>query len=513
METWRAVLLAPAVIVLALFGGLLAGQAAMGQRTLIAVPFLVLIPVVYWKWPHVAPLSLLAAALVIEEWTYFIGTRKGPFTDRLPLFRTPTRGVIILPIEAIITIALVIWILKSAERRSITLPRSPVARALSLFWGIIVLGLGVGLAHGGKFNFALWEIRPWLLLTCAYVLTTAWVTTRQLMRAILWVLVLGTGFKAIQGSIIFFTYSRHLDPRPDAILAHEESLFFGIFILLTLALWLYGQRGRLRLVATILLPAVGIADLANSRRTASGILIVGALVLLVSAWVGLPERRRIVGAIFSVVAISGAVYLPVYWNQGYGTISQPARAVRSQVSPDPRDASSDTYRSEEDANLILNAKTAGLLGKGYGRPIDYILPIADISNIDPTIAYIPHNGLLWIWMRLGVQGEIAFWLLIGFAIITAGRVARAQDRFIAMFGALVICALFGYVLQGYEDLGFASLRIAPVIGCLLGGLEAALRLMRSDRGPAPTALGATWAKSLGVTHGGGSRIHIADGRA
>ena len=485
IETWRTVVLTPGVVALSILGGLAAGEAAMGRdRALLAVPFLLVLPLLYWRWPFVAPLSLLAAGLVFEEWTYTIGTRKGPLTDRLPLFRTPVHGVILLPIEGIIIVALLVWIMRAALQGSISIPRTRLFRAFIFFWFLLIVGLGVGLARGGKFNFALWEIRPWILMSATYLLATALLTTDRLLRSVLWVLVCAIGFKGIEGSVIFLTYSRHLTPRPDAILGHEESLFFGIFILVTLGLWLYGHRGWLRRTATALLPAVLIADLANSRRTASGIVIVGALALLMSAWIGLPERRRLVSGIFCAVAVLGAVYFPMYWNHGYGTVAQPARAIRSQVSPDARDASSDLYRKSEDANLILNTKQAGLLGKGFGRPIVYAIPIADISSVDPMIAYIPHDGLLWIWMRLGVQGEIAFWLLIGFAIIAAGGLAKADDRLLALFGALVVCAILAYVLQGYEDQGIASLRIAPVIGCLLGGLEAAQRLV--PRSPTST---------------------------
>jgi hypothetical protein len=489
METWRVLVLAPGVSALAILGGLAAGHAAMvghGGWAFLALPLVFLLPIGYWRWPHAAPLSLLAAGLLIEEWTFSIGNRNGPFTDRIALFRTPIHGVILLPIEGIIIIALLVWAMRATLKRSGSMPWSPLTRALLFFWCLVLFGLGVGLAHGGKFNFALWEIRPWLLLSCTYFLAAVWLTTRRLLRSILWVIVCCTGFKGIQGTIIFLTYSRRLDPRPDAILGHEESLFFGIFILLTLALWLFGERGRLRIAATALLPTVVIADLANTRRSAWGIVFIGALVLLVSAWVALPERRKLVSGMLGVVVILSVIYVPLYWNQSYGTFAQPARAVRSQIGkPDPRDASSDQYRKAEDANLILNIQQAGVLGKGFGRPIDYAIPIVDISKYDPTIAYIPHDGLLWIWMRLGVQGEIAFWLFLGFAVVMAGRLVRSDDRFLAMFGAVITCALVGYVLQGDKDIGLASLRIAPVIGCLLGGLEAASRMATRTGTPSP----------------------------
>ena len=105
-----------------------------------------------------------------------------------------------------------------------------------------------------------------------------------------------------------------------------------------------------------------------------------------------------------VLLIGSALYIPAYWNHD-GTLAQPARAVRSQFQPSSRDESSDQYRQEENLNLSGNIKAAGVKGTGFGMPIHYS-GITNIANIDPMIAYIPHNGILWIWLRLGVQGEI-----------------------------------------------------------------------------------------------------------
>ena len=93
----------------------------------------------------------------------------------------------------------------------------------------------------------------------------------------LWVLVICTGFKGVQGTYMFLSFARKMTPRPETVLSHEESVFFGIFIILTVGLWVYGQRGWLRTMATALFPFVLIADLANSRRTAWPIVLIGLL--------------------------------------------------------------------------------------------------------------------------------------------------------------------------------------------------------------------------------------------
>ena len=125
--------------------------------------------------------------------------------------------------------------------------------------------------------------------------------------------------------------------------------------------------------------------------------------LIVVGYARVPSRRRFLRRLVLVIAAILSVYLPAYWNKT-GGLGQPARAIHSFVAPDVRDASSDLYRQQENANLAFNIREGGVLGRGFGVPIDYALPITDISDIDPFIAYIPHNGVLYVLMRMGVLG-------------------------------------------------------------------------------------------------------------
>jgi hypothetical protein len=318
------------------------------------------------------------------------------------------------------------------------------------------------------------EARPFVYLAATYVLTSVLITSRAAIRAVLWGIVVAGGLKATQGLLVFLSV-RQMRPRPEAVLGHEEAFFFALFVFLVAALWLYDIPGRLRTTATWLVPLVIAADLANNRRAGWLVLGAGLAVLAIVGLRTLPSRRRVLSRAVTVGLVLSAVYVPLFWNHT-GGLSLPARALHSMIAPDPRDASSDLYRIQEDANLKVNIGEGGMLGRGFGVPIDYPLPIADISSVDPLVEYIPHNGVLYVPMRLGLLGALAFWAVLAAGIVSGSRLARCPDRELALVGALLVCSLVGYVLIGAVDQGFFFYRIAFVVGALLGLAEAARRL-------------------------------------
>jgi hypothetical protein len=460
------------ILVGTLVAGAIAGELVATGRGIVVIAFvLLLVPVILARNPDLAPAFVLAPALLIEQSPIDIGSGINRITDHLPLFGGlgPTH----LDGSDILIIGLfLIWVIKVAQP-STRLPRSAIGTSLVVLEAAVVLGFVVGVAHHGDTRIAFLEMRPYVYLAASFFLASRLGTTERSLRIALWAIVLATGFKGIQGLVVFLQVG-HRDPRPDAVLAHEESVFLGIFLLLVLALWWFDVPGRLRTTAMCFLPFVLATDLANSRRTAFLILGVGFAVLTLVAYTRLPSRRRVLRRMIVCIALFSAIYLPVYWNQT-GTLGQPALAVHSLFSPNPRDESSDLYRTQEDANLKLNIAEGGPLGKGFGVPINYALPIVDIRDVDPLITWIPHDGLLYIPMRMGVLGAIAFWCVLAAGMLGACRLLRSRDREAAMFGAIVVCLLFAYVLEGYKDQGFFYFRVALVVGTMLGLTQAALR--------------------------------------
>ncbi len=451
--------------------GLVGGRLAVGGHTASVIGLSALVvPILLWRRPQLGPFVVLLAALTVEQFPYEVGGRNGVITDRIPLFHG-FGSAHVTPVDLLL-LAVVASLVAKLPSTSLRVPRSAMTAWMLTLLGAVVLGLIVGGAHHGKLRVSLMEVRPFVYLATAYVLAATLLSSRALLRAMLWALVLSTGLKAVLGGLVYLSV-RHVHPAPNAVLSHEEALFFGLFVLLTLGLWLFAIKGALRSTATTLLPIVLVADLANGRRTAWLILGVGVGAMVLVAAVVLPERRRLVVQVTMAVILVGTVYFPVYWNSSGSLVGEPVRAIRSLSSPGSREASSNLYRSQENANLKLNIREGGLLGRGFGVPIDYRLPIANIRDIDPEIAYIPHNGALYIVMRMGLLGGVAFWALLASGIISCCRLARSRDRELALIGVLVACALLGYALEGFNDQGFSLYRVALVIGSLLGVSEAA----------------------------------------
>ena len=485
-ERKRILILSALTVVLSLGGGLLSGVIADGRSaTGIVMVVAAVLPVVWWSAPQVGVFFLVASATVVEQFQYSIfNTNLDAFTDRIPIFASLQggegfSGLPMSPIDIAIIVLLLVWLTRSANEQRLGVPRTQVALFLGGMLALALVALVRGLGLGGNdTRAALWEMRPWLYLAFSFLFASRFITDRRALRAVLWLFVIGSGFKALQG-VYIFAHTANLNPRPEAILAHEESFFFGIFVFLTLGLWVFRQRGALRVVATTLLPAVLVADMANSRRDAFVILGAGLLVFTVLAYFALPERRQAIRWVVVASVLVGVVYTAALWN-GSGLAAEPARALKSVISPDPRDALSNQYRLEEDANLGFMIRDSTPLGTGFGAPIDYgRVPIVNIENVDSFIDWVPHNGVLYVWMRMGIPGELVLWLLVIAVLRMAVRAVRSGDPEVALLGGLVASAAVAWVTMGYTDMGFYWFRMAIAFGVLVGLLHTAIRLDRA----------------------------------
>lgn len=473
-----AAILIPVLLATALAATLASGFAA-GPAPLLALTFpILLVPVLVWRRPELGVYIVFAIAVTIEQFGYTVGPRGGAVTASVPLFTGILPGGM-NPVELLLAITLLATVAAAVKRNRRILQPSRIGLWLVAVLGLVGLYLGYGLARGGNLTMALWEVRPFLYLAAGFFLASTLLTTLHKVRPLLWILVIGAGFKACYGFLIFLSI-RDLSPRPEAVLAHEASFFFGAFVLATVGMWLFGIRGSLRTVATILLPVVLVADMVNSRRTAWLILFSGLAVLCVLAFARIERRRPAFIVVAVIVGILGSGYLAAFWEQN-GTVAQPARAIRSVIAPDPRDEASNDYRDGEDVNLIYHIKQSKSLGLGFGHPVQYS-GIVDLTEDNPFLAYVPHNGVLYLWLRMGAVGLVVYLLFLSQIVITSVRFSRAPvSRETKFFAAFVAAVVLGFAAMGVTDLGFAWFRNTIAMGILTGALVGLNRTFQAQQ--------------------------------
>lgn len=466
-----------AVLVAAAFGVSVA-QLAFGNGIAVALVAGVAISLLVWTAPWTGVIALAIAATLIEQFSLVSEGTYSDGTDHIPLFQSlkagaGLAGIYATPFEVFLALLLAIWLIKGFANRSLALPRSMLGLSLGTFAAVVTLGWFRGVTSGGSFSDSLLELRPWLYLGIAFVASSQLITKRTHLNVLLAVIASGIAIKSIQGVI---TLAAHFQSRPQAILAHEESFFFGLYLAMLAGLWLIPIKGRLRTFMTLLSPFVLAADIANQRRTAWAVAAAVLAMVFLLCYLGLPERRRVV----VMMGIAGCVLAGIYWigfSNDPGLLGQPARALLSQIAPSNRDQQSNQYRVIENVDLGIAIRQSMPLGMGFGHPIPQYVPNANITNIDSFITYLPHNGVLYLWLRLGLMGIFTFWLFVCTALMTTCNVFRKRPSQIRMLISLIVAAaLIAYLVQGFYDMGLYWFRIAVVVGSLLGALEASKRL-------------------------------------
>ncbi|HEX2513505.1 MAG TPA: O-antigen ligase family protein [Chloroflexota bacterium] len=377
-------------------------------------------------------------------------------------------GLIASPLELLLLLTLGFWITRSAAQRKLDFRGGHLGWTMFAFFVCLVLGLLRGVLGGGDFNIALWEARFLFYMVACYYLASNTIRPPAHLRQLLAVTLVAATVWAVEGVYrrVALIDTGLLGVVPEFAFSHEVVVFLGCLILLVVAQQVFGAPLWQRLFGLAALPVALFTLLATERRAGYISVMVAFLAL---SLVFLVARRRAFFLIAVPVLLAGAIYLPLFWNNT-SMIGQPARAVRSLREPDPRDAASNLYRVLEKINVQTTIRANPLLGVGFGRPFLFVVGLPDLSWW-PFWRYEPHHNILWIWLKTGAPGFIAFFTLMGTALARAAYAVRRERAPEArVFALLAISGIICSLVFSYVDLGFTSGRITVLVGTLLGGL-------------------------------------------
>jgi hypothetical protein len=333
-------------------------------------------------------------------------------------------AVIISPLEVYIGLIFASWLGRSAMLRKINLYISPLFWFAFAFGLCIAFGLGYGILRGGYLNIALWESRAIFYFPMMMFLTSNLLEKREHFSNLMWFTMGALFIEAIAGCYYYFVVLNSDLSGVIQIAAHAAAIHANTFFIYLISVWIFRASWTKRLILPLMIPFFLITYIAMQRRAG---FITLAVAIIVIAIILFGDNRKVFFMVVPVLGFAGLAYTAVFWNSS-GALGVPAQAIKSVVAPDQasaEDQSSDLYRLIENFDASFNIHSSPLVGIGFGRKINFIIPLPDISANFVFWEYIIHNSIAWIWIKTGIVGFFSLLFLIG-ASIMAGVQAIAR---------------------------------------------------------------------------------------
>jgi hypothetical protein len=334
-------------------------------------------------------------------------------------------GIAFTVIELSLITCALCWFLRSASaRRRFAFIRGRLLAPIVAFGVAVAIGVLWGMIQGGVGPFpdiyALFEIRGFGVLIFAYFLVGMLVRDERDLSTLVWCALIACMGLAVENLLRYYLLLGRGYVN-DLAYDHDDSVVLVFGVVLCAALFAFRGTPGQRRFALALLPLSILCLEVMHRRAAFAILPVGLGFLAITFYRLRPKQFwRVV----PLLTLLFGIYLTAYWNNT-GTLGQPARAIRSQFSPDPRDEASDQYRTTEHADIVANIRSARIMGLGFGQMYTFYYPLPDLSFWQ-FWHYTSHNAVLWVWMDGGVLSFFTFFWLLGSGAYQGGQELAAR---------------------------------------------------------------------------------------
>jgi hypothetical protein len=378
--------------------------------------------------------------------------------------------LIINPLESYIVLTFLSWLGRGLMKRDFRFYAGEILLPALVFFAFIVFGLLYGISTGGNVNIALWEFRPIFYLIAMLILTGNLIQTRAQVNHVLWAAVLAIFVESLIGNHFFLIKLQGDLGGYSAITEHAAAIHMNALIVFGLGAWIYKASSAKRILLPAMIPFVLLTYLATQRRAA---FLTLAIALVFMAVLLYRENKRAFFLVVPPVAFLGIIYVLAFWNNG-GALGLPAQAIKSMVAPDQAsaaDLTSNLYREIENVNTHFTIQQRPLTGVGFGQKFFILVPLPDISFF-AWWEYLPHNSIIWIWLKAGVGGFVAMLFFVGTALIVGTRTLwRMPQGDMSAITLTLLLYIIMHFIYAYVDISWDAQSMV-FLGMAIGLLNA-----------------------------------------
>jgi len=339
---------------------------------------------------------------------------------------------------------------------NLPVPRPMIQLAYLALGGMSFVWL-VGVIRGGADNsMAVWQLDRVMYVPLVFLLFQAGLRGPQDAPAVAKVILLASGWRALQARYVAFTLHPKADPMTGETglayaTTHHDSMLFAWGTVLVVAMLVHRVRGSTGKIALVMLPILVSGMLANNRRMVwlQIIMVFVALYFLTSMNA---IKRKIQLALRGLTPLA-LLYIMIGWSSTNGALFKPVRIIRSAV--DSESDASTQWRDVENYDLLYTIRQFPIFGAGYGHGFWEVMPLPAVDY--QLELFIPHNSVLGLWTYCGFIGFTAITMLwvvgVFFAIRSYHAATSPKDKTAALvcFAGFLI-----HYVQCYGDMGLGS---------------------------------------------------------
>jgi hypothetical protein len=390
----------------------------------------------------------------------------------------------VTPMELHLLFILFLWLVARVLRGDSDKVEIPVKVPAMLFILALVGSSMQGWMKGGNIVISLWETRALAYLLVMFFLVPRIIQSKKQLHNLFWFCIVGISIKALQGAIRFASLGFSFVRWPiiyETLTSHEDAVFFVALFMFLIALTLFGgsktqQRALLGLLGLLL---VGFIAAQRRATYASFAFTFLAFMVLLKK-----EDLRVMIRPLIILAVPFLLYLGAYWNSGYSTMSTVALQVKATLTGEggvrgSQDKSSTFYREVENYNLAYTFQRAPIVGIGFGMPFQ--TPFNLWLSKNKLATYIPHNQILWVFLKMGIIGGFCFWFFFNSYLHHGAQVfSKLSDPYLKAVCAVCIVSVFNQLVVSYVDMQLTFYRNMIHLGTLMGLIPVCEMLDRID---------------------------------
>ena len=377
---------------------------------------------------------------------------------------------VINPIEFQLALMMFAWFIAISVRKRTRIQHVSVWGLGILFFIMLIASFVHGLSTGGKFLPALWELRALFYFGFLFFFVPQIIQTKEQIRTLMWVFIIFISIKALQGAARLVAQGLSFDGF-ETLTNHEDAVFINLLFLFLLGLIIIGGNKKQRNVLFGLFIILALGFYAGQRRAAYAGMFISlfAFILLINK----QERKILFKAAFPFI-IFVIIYSAAFWNSN-SKLASPVKLIKSGIMLNKKEDGerylSNLYRVFERYDLAYTSRKSLITGLGFGKKYKLVIPLPNIPF--PLRDYIPHDEILWIFVKTGALGFFIFWFFFDSLIIKGSMLCKKmKDPYLRVIGTLIVIAIINQMVVSYYDLQLTYYRDMIVLGTLCGLLPA-----------------------------------------